>query len=284
VTVLSLGTAQWGDAYGVTNATGRLTDADIARIMDVAADAGITAVDTAAGYGDAEARLRPWASGLEITTKVAGAGPATIAGQVEAALAALGRLDVEIVLLHDWDALSAPTQRQAAAALRDAKAAGLVTRIGVSVYNEAGLVSAAEAFERLDVVQVPANALDRRLDASGTLAALRAGGTRVQVRSAFLQGLLAAPTDGGLGQHPDVEAFHRAAAAEVGRTSLGMALAHVRALPWADDIVVGVTSAAELAAIVAAWQTVPASLAPMSLASADLSLVDPRTWHKRGSL
>ena len=278
-----LGTAQWGDAYGVTNATGRLTDADIARIMDVAADAGITAVDTAAGYGDAEARLRPWASGLEITTKVAGAGPATIAGQVEAALAALGRLDVEIVLLHDWDALSAPTQRQAAAALRDAKVAGLVTRIGVSVYNEAGLVSAAEAFERLDVVQVPANALDRRLDASGTLAALRAGGTRVQVRSAFLQGLLAAPTDGGLGQHPDVEAFHRAAA-DADLTSLGMALAHVRALPWADDIVVGVTSAAELAAIVAAWQTVPAALAPMSLASADLSLVDPRTWHKRGSL
>ena len=283
MTVLSLGTAQWGDAYGVTNATGRLTDADIARIMDVAADAGITAVDTAAGYGDAEARLRPWASGLQITTKVAGAAPDRIAGQVEASLAALGRLDVEIVLLHDWDALSAPTQRQAAAALRDAKAAGLVTRIGVSVYDEAGLVSAAEAFERLDVVQVPANALDRRLDASGTLAALRSGGTRVQVRSAFLQGLLAAPTDGGLGQHPDVEAFHRAAA-DADLTSLGMALAHVRALPWADDIVVGVTSAAELAAIVAAWQTVPASLAPMSLASADLSLVDPRTWHKRGSL
>ena len=283
MTVLSLGTAQWGDAYGVTNATGHLTDADIARIMDVAADAGITAVDTAAGYGDAEARLRPWASGLQITTKVAGADPDTIAGQVEASLAALGRLDIEIVLLHDWDALSAPTQRQAAAALRDAKAAGVVTRIGVSVYDEAGLASAAEAFERLDVVQVPANALDRRLDASGTLAALRAGGTRVQVRSAFLQGLLAAPTDGGLGQHPDVEAFHRAAA-DADLTSLGMALAHVRALPWADDIVVGVTSAAELAAIVAAWQTVPASLAPMSLASADLSLVDPRTWHKRGSL
>ena len=278
-----LGTAQWGDAYGVTNATGRLTDADIARIMDVAADAGIAAVDTAAGYGDAEARLRPWASGLQISTKVAGADPATVAGQVGASLAALGRLDVEIVLLHDWDALSAPTQRQAAAALRGAKAAGLVTRIGVSVYDEAGLVSAAEAFERLDVVQVPANALDRRLDASGTLAALRSGGTRVQVRSAFLQGLLAAPTDGGLGQHPDVEAFHRAAA-DADLTSLGMALAHVRALPWADDIVVGVTSAAELAAIVAAWQTVPASLAPMSLASADLSLVDPRTWHKRGSL
>ena len=283
MSVLSLGTAQWGDAYGVTNATGRLTDADIARIMDVAADAGIAAVDTAAGYGDAEARLRPWASGLQISTKVAGADPATVAGQVGASLAALGRLDVENVLLHDWDALSAPTQRQAAAALRGAKAAGLVTRIGVSVYDEAGLVSAAEAFERLDVVQVPANALDRRLDASGTLAALRSGGTRVQVRSAFLQGLLAAPTDGGLGQHPDVEAFHRAAA-DADLTSLGMALAHVRALPWADDIVVGVTSAAELAAIVAAWQTVPASLAPMSLASADLSLVDPRTWHKRGSL
>ena len=54
-------------------------------------------------------------------------------------------------------------------------------------------------------------------------------------------------------------------------------MAHVRALPWAGEVVVGVTSAAELDEIWQAWQ-VPAALAAAGLATDELSLLDPRTW------
>ena len=56
---LVLGTAQWGNAYGVTNSVGRLSDEQIGQIVSVARAAGISDIDTARGYGDAEERLRP---------------------------------------------------------------------------------------------------------------------------------------------------------------------------------------------------------------------------------
>jgi len=100
---LVLGTAQWGDSYGVTNAVGRLSDEEIASIVAVARESGIAEVDTARGYGDAEARLRPFASEFGVTTKVSGAGD--VFAQVEGSLIELGVDSLAGVLIHDWDVL-----------------------------------------------------------------------------------------------------------------------------------------------------------------------------------
>jgi aryl-alcohol dehydrogenase-like predicted oxidoreductase len=88
---------------------------------------------------------------------------------------------------------------------------------------------------------------------------------------------LAADSTTKLGQHPAVRAFH-SAAANAGLSPAAFALAHVKALPWADEIVVGVTSAAELEALFEAWENVEPALAPPDLACFDLSVIDPRRW------
>jgi aryl-alcohol dehydrogenase-like predicted oxidoreductase len=281
MSVLVLGTAQWGNAYGITNAVGRLSDAEIAGIVSVAQSWGISAVDTAAGYGDAHARLRPWADAFSITTKVAGADPAAMAEAVQSGLASLGRSSVETLLVHDWDALSDAVRPDVVNELGALLESGTVSSVGVSVYSEDEVAAARSAFLMggvpLGAVQVPANAIDRRLDNSQVLGDLALAGVRVQVRSAFLQGLLLGGSGaGGLGAHPDVLAF-QAAAMGAGLSPLVYALRHVHALPWATEIVVGVTSGAELDAIATAWQTT-AELAPESLASHDLELLDPRRW------
>jgi aryl-alcohol dehydrogenase-like predicted oxidoreductase len=161
---------------------------------------------------------------------------------------------------------------------------GTVSAVGVSVYSEDEVAAARSAFLMggvpLGAVQVPANSIDRRLDDSQVLGDLATAGVRVQVRSAFLQGLLlggSGPVASGLGAHPDVLAF-QAAAMGAGLSPLVYALRHVHALPWATEIVVGVTSGAELDAIATAWQSTPAQLAPETLASRDLDLLDPRRW------
>jgi aryl-alcohol dehydrogenase-like predicted oxidoreductase len=101
---------------------------------------------------------------------------------------------------------------------------------------------------------------------------------RLQVRSALLQGLLAASSSHALSQHPDVQAWF-AYCADTGRNPISAALAHVRDLPWCDDVVVGVTSADELRDIVAAWQSLEPQLAPVTLATQNLALIDPRRWN-----
>jgi aryl-alcohol dehydrogenase-like predicted oxidoreductase len=156
---------------------------------------------------------------------------------------------------------------------------GKAVRVGVSVYDSVGLESAVSTFDAggvpLGVAQVPANVLDRRLDSSEVLMELAAAGTHVVVRSAFLQGVLLA-AGGGLADHPDVVRFRES----VGPASslLETCLAHVRDLPWATHVVVGVTSATELRQIVDAWNACTPALADPALASTDLDLIDPRRW------
>jgi len=194
-------------------------------------------------------------------------------------LGALGRSSVYSVLLHDWDALEPPVQRRAAAELEAVRDLGLVSHVGASVYDETGLESARDAFRRLDIVQVPANALDRRLDGSHAIESARATGARVQVRSAFLQGLLAAAGEYHLARQPAVQAWFEYCTSE-GLNPIAAALAHIRALPWCDDVVIGVTSADELRQVLAAWESRDPQLAPETCGTQDLSLIDPRLWKE----
>ncbi|MCH9690427.1 MAG: aldo/keto reductase [Gammaproteobacteria bacterium] len=274
---LVLGTAQWGHAYGVTNTTGRLEDAEISALVDASLQAGISRVDTARGYGDAEARLRPFSRDFQVTTKIGGGDDA--GDQVSASLADLGVHLLDAVLIHDWDTLDDVSRMAAVRGLSGLLDDGVASRVGVSVYDAAGLEVAVEMFDaagvRLQEVQVPANVLDRRLDESGALMDLSESGAHVVVRSVFLQGILLAP-GGGLADHPDVVNFRDSI--ERPSSALEACLGHVRGLPWATHVVVGATSARELSEIVTAWQSCSPGLREASLASSDLDLIDPRRW------
>jgi len=276
VTELVLGTAQWGNAYGVTNAVGRLSDDEIASIVAVARKSSITDVDTARGYGDAETRLRPFAQDFAVTTKVSGGDD--VLAQVEASLNDLGVDSLDGVLVHDWDGLDCKGQGMSVLSYGQLLDSGKVARVGVSVYDAAGLESAASTFDAggvpLGVVQVPASVLDRRLDESSLLMELAAAGTHVVVRSAFLQGVLLS-TGGELADHPDVVRFRESVGSE---SLLEACLGHVGGLPWASHVVVGVTSADELTEIVAAWESCTPGLLDELLGSDDVELIDPRRW------
>ena len=141
---LVLGTAQWGDPYGVTNERGRLTDSDIEELVRVAQECGITDVDTARGYGDSEERLRPYAREFSVTTKVQGGSD--VVEQLQDSLDRLGLESVTSVLIHDWEDLDPGARAVTVAGLRSSLDSGLSDRVGVSVYTELGVESAAADF------------------------------------------------------------------------------------------------------------------------------------------
>ncbi len=272
---LVLGTAQWGTPYGITNSRGRLSDEQLAEIVAEADAAGIRRMDTASGYGDAETRIGTWASGFLVTTKVRGSEP--IEGQVRASLKALGLTAVTGCLLHDWSSLDDNQARDAVDGLRAAKADGLVESIGVSAYDETDLERALGHFGVIDLVQVPVNALDRRLTSSDSVRRILDSGGQVQARSVLLQGLLADASATALGRHPDVLRFREACAAH-GWAPLEAALGFVAGLDWVTQVVVGATSGTELREIVAACADREAISAADLPSSSDLDLVDPRRW------
>ena len=276
-----LGTAQWGNPYGLTNSQGRLEDHQIEAIAAVALESGIRFADTASGYGDAEVRLAPWAKQFEVTTKVMGAVSISVEDQLAKSLGALELDQVRCCLIHDWPSLTQDQAEAAVKGLERAKARGLVAKIGISGYDEADLNRAIEIFKKVEAVQVPVSILDQRLVGSSAIEQLTVTGTEIQARSIFLQGLLASRSDSALGNHPDINRFHDSCE-ELKIRPIQVALSFVQGLAWVDQLVVGITSASELAEIVNAsqlnesadWHGVSSSVEP----STDLNLIDPRHW------
>ncbi len=274
---LALGTVQFGLDYGVTNTAGRVAEDAAEAILDRAAAAGIDLLDTASAYGDSEAVLGRIASPtFRVVTKIGGP-PARFADLARASAARLGRTP-DGILLHDARALMGREATAVTAALLALRERGLVKRIGVSVYTPEALEAACTLF-RPDVVQLPFNVLDRRFERTGWLAQLQGTGVEVHARSLFLQGaLLGAETPVRLAfAAPVFEAFREAcAAAQI--TPLEACLSVGLAAPL-DRLVVGVTSVAELDAILAAAANPrPLPTTFDALATDDPALVDPSRW------
>ena len=275
---LVLGTAQWGFGYGVTNIQSRLSDAVLEQIMAVFESAGHTRVDTAQGYGDAQLRLRPWAQDLSVTSKVKGRGlEASWEREFSQCLNELGIGRLNSCLLHDWYDLDDDEKQSAVRGLERARQAEFVQYVGISAYDDLDLESAARFFTNLDVVQLPANVLDRLFEDSLARVELSGAGTTFQVRSVFLQGLLCAPTSLALGEHPSLKAFFEFCNAS-GRKPLEVALSHIKALSWVDQVVIGVTSSNELQETLDNWQKAEPLLGNSSLKTNDANVIDPRTW------
>jgi aryl-alcohol dehydrogenase-like predicted oxidoreductase len=272
----------------VTNARAALTDADVAAVVEEALARGVSMADTHRttdprhGYGRALSRLRPWASRFRITTKVFGGPSANLPAlaQLEATLEELGVPADYACLVHNWSTLTDAEATIVAAALAEAVEQGLATRIGVSTYDAAELERAERVFGGLSAVQVPVSPLDQRLCGTAVVDRLAKAGVEVQVRSVFLQGLLLDPAVAApLAAHPDVRAFHRFCA-DRNLDPLAVCPSFARSLPWADPVVVGVTSAAELAQIADGWAAEPIGGDWTALASDDVDLVDPRRWRR----
>ena len=194
---IALGTAQFGQAYGITNADGRITRPAGERIVADALSAGVDTIDTACLYGDSEAELGAIGVGaFRIVTKTAkyagmakGEACADLRARFETSLERLCVDRVHGLLLHDAADLLGPSGDTLWHALNELRAEGLVAKIGVSAYEGMEIDLALDRYP-LGIVQLPFNPLDRRLVEGGQLERLAKAGVEVHARSLFLQGLL----------------------------------------------------------------------------------------------
>jgi aryl-alcohol dehydrogenase-like predicted oxidoreductase len=196
---LALGTAQFGLPYGIANHEGQVSRTAAKAMLQVAAANGIDTLDTAMAYGESEACLgEVGAQGFKLVTKLPAipAGCEGIRGWVQAQVnASLIRIGVKAVyglLLHRPEQLLDADGAAIYHALQSLKEAGLVQKIGVSVYAPGELQGLSNRY-RFDLIQIPFNLVDRRVQTTGWLRRLKEEGVEIHTRSAFLQGLLLMP-------------------------------------------------------------------------------------------
>lgn len=286
---LGLGTVQFGLAYGVSNDSGRTAPDEVARILARAAASGIDLLDTAPVYGDSEAALGQAAAGrFRVVTKTPafGAGAAPDADRLERTLVeSLAKLRLPAVyglLAHNADDLLGPAGAQMMARMKALQAAGLVDKIGVSVYH-AGQIDALLAQCDFDLIQVPFSLLDQRLLHSGHLTRLKQRGVEIHARSVFLQGLLLMAPDALPAFFAPVRAHLQACRDRfdaLGASPLEAALAFVRTVGEIDIALCGVTDGAQLQQVCAAANGTLALEDVASFALRDEVFLNPATWER----
>ena len=261
-----LGTAQLGMEYGIANRTGKPSRSIAIQMIHTAIAHGVTAIDIARAYGDAEqvageALAGAWGSRVEIVTKLdplnslardatAKDVRAAVDESVRRSCDALGVTQLSTLLLHRWQHYrewnGAAWQRLLE--LRDAEE---IAALGVSVYEPEEALAAMQE-PAIRHIQIPMNVIDWRWKSAGVDRALsQRPEVIVHARSALLQGLLTEPAEswpisfdydasGSLRQLREFANRYRRASV------LDLCLAYVRSQPWITGVVVGCETPGQL--------------------------------------
>lgn len=292
---ISLGTAQFGFDYGISNVRGKIAESQVQEILDCAWNAGVRALDTARLYGDSEAVLgRAFTSehNFRVTTKtpvinkksITEEDAAVFRGAIDDSLNLLGLESLHGLMVHHSANLTLPGGQHLIRILQGAKAEMLVERIGVSVYSGDEIDATLEQFTP-DFIQLPFSAADQRLVKSGHLTKLKNLGVEIQARSLFLQGVLLqdpddlpeffAPIRG------DLEQFGKTAK-DHGLTKLEACFAAALARPELDTIIVGITSISELDEILEAIDLVGSmAIERPPQVEMDHQFINPSEWPRQ---
>ena len=256
VAKLTLGTVQFGLAYGIANQGGKPAYETCRDIMAEAYAAGIRCFDTAAAYGESESVLGRTLAELGIADAVTLVSksrpldptiedPTLIKQQIEASLQdSLKHLRVEQLPVFLFHREADLRWMEILAALRER---GLIARIGVSVDTAAG-AEAAAAEPLVEAVQLPHNLFDHRFS-GGPCFQSKSAGSLLFARSAFLQGLLLMPEariPAALHEVIPVRRQVEKIAADAGMAMPELCLRYSLSFPAIDSVLIGVDSVQQL--------------------------------------
>lgn len=256
VPAMTLGTVQLGLNYGIANQEGKPSREKSFAMLRAALASGVSAWDTAQGYGDSEMVIgeflaRDWQGERPLlTTKCTLNAPdgspdadveRELTEQVEKSLARLGVDKVDYLLLHDAKdmlRLGGSLSRALARLMKE----GYFDVAGVSVYYATEIAAMLEE-PLYGAIQIPMGVLDQRLIHDGCLQRLHSRGVDVFVRSVFQQGLCFMDAD-------DMEEELRCCAAvpvdklralaeRCGMTVAQFAVSFIRDLPGVTSLVLG---------------------------------------------
>ena len=199
---LGIGTAQFGMDYGITNSCGKISIAEVRKVLDLAKENGVRFLDTAWSYGCSESVLGQILgddASFSIITKTPVLRKKLVVQQdVEKllngfyqSLERLRQAGTYGLLVHMVDDLLVPGGELLWEALENLRNTGLVKKIGVSVYDTKQIGIVLEKY-KIDIIQIPINVFDQKLLLNGCLKRLKACGIEIHARSVFLQGVLLA--------------------------------------------------------------------------------------------
>lgn len=185
-----LGTVQLGMTYGINNATGKPNEQASLDILREAFAGGIRTLDTARAYGSALQVIANYHKTSQEKFKIINkfhANSTQLSRDVQVELDELQIRQFEAYLFHAFSDFRNATPHLMAE-LIDLKSRALVSRIGVSIYDNEQFKLAIES-DAIDLIQFPYNLFDNASKRGDLIRLAKSKGKELHVRSVFLQGL-----------------------------------------------------------------------------------------------
>lgn len=184
---IALGTVQFGLDYGISNKEGKPTLNEVKSILDFAGSKGVTLLDTANAYGEAEEVIgRLNLNRFDVVTKfLPESQNGTIEKQFNESLRKLNTECVYGLIAHrPLDVVNNPIIWDKMNSLKDRSK---VIKIGFSFNTPEEYRDVVEKSFKPDLVQIPFNYFDNRFEE--IIDELKSKDCEIHVRSSFLQGL-----------------------------------------------------------------------------------------------
>jgi aryl-alcohol dehydrogenase-like predicted oxidoreductase len=197
---ISIGTAQFGMKYGVTNKNKSLTIDEISKILSYAKKNKINKIDTAYAYGNAEKKLGNFnLTNWKISTKIPKVPSKTnindwVEKKIKISLSRLKINKFDTVFVHDISETNNKKKfKKIYLSILKLKEKNITKNIGCSIYKTQDLKKISKY--KFDVIQAPVNIFNNEIFEKKYIDYLKKRGTNLEIRSIFLQGLLLTPPD-----------------------------------------------------------------------------------------
>lgn len=274
---LVLGTAQFDTSYGIARQTAG--GFDPCELLALATSLGVTSLDTAPGYGNAQEMIGCCGWQGRIHTKIPDEND--VLGSLEASLLLLRRASIDVAYFHQPTVLK--KDGSYFERIHSLVVPNLVEDLGVSIYSPEEFDAALEN-PFLNAIQAPLSIADNRITDEQLKAAARKE-KRVFARSIFLQGALLQSKkslpiflSGLLPVIEELDAIER----DYGFSRIRVLIQGVLARPGISGLIVGAESSGQLFEIVDAFNALRGvhkiAQFARTLALDDIRIIDPRNW------
>jgi aryl-alcohol dehydrogenase-like predicted oxidoreductase len=282
-----LGSAQFGMSYGISNFKGVVPKSDLLDLLKFSKNYGLTLIDTAPAYGDAEKVLGSlFSKSFDYITKI----PPKPLGQTwskwinrnaQASIKNLRVKKLNSLLIHNCSNLNQNDVLDILACFQDLISREVILQAGFSLNSiEEGFRIVDADMTNYQLVQIPCNIIDNRFEDSGLVEIFKKNNINIHVRSIFLQGLLLQSFD-------NLPTFFKKwfdlfnnisiSVENNGMTMFEACINHIKQKKYIDGVVVGVTSLKELKEIISSFEHSVLVHLP-NFSSDDNELVMPSKW------
>jgi aryl-alcohol dehydrogenase-like predicted oxidoreductase len=244
ISKIGLGSVQFGIPYGVSNKDGQTSATEVTKILDCANKCGMTAIDTASAYGNAQEVLGQ--NDLNCFKIISKFMPLEVGDsiriQLEKSLSNLKINSLYGYLAHrPLNLIDNPKEWEELLIL---KQQNKIKKIGLSLNEPRELDLLLNKGMMPDLIQVPYNYFDNRF--KDILIDLKARGCEIHTRSTFLQGLFFTDVQKLPSFFDEVKKNINELQINLSDNLPGTLLKHVLSLDFIDVVIMGVENEKQL--------------------------------------